>query len=140
MSPPQTYSSLPLKDVRVSNHPANAPGVTPIQVVTLYRPNAYNAFTRDMHEELVMLWNAFDTDDRVKCIVMTGHGKMFCAGADLQLGFKRETATKVNDNRDTCVRRRRGRLTTVAAAFPLPSTSVASRPLRRCRARPSASA
>jgi enoyl-CoA hydratase/carnithine racemase len=100
MSPPKTYSDLPLKEVRVSNHPANAPGVTPIQIVTLYRPNAYNAFTRVMQEELVLLWNTFDADDRVKVIIMTGHGKMFCAGADLQQGFKRDMSGKVNDHRD----------------------------------------
>ncbi|GMK58554.1 hypothetical protein CspeluHIS016_0505860 [Cutaneotrichosporon spelunceum] len=100
MSPPPSYSSLPLTEVRVSNHPASAPGVTPIQVVTLYRPAAYNAFTRVMQEELVLLWNTFDADDRVKCIIMTGHGKMFCAGADLQQGFKRDMAGKINDHRD----------------------------------------
>jgi enoyl-CoA hydratase/carnithine racemase len=31
---------------------------------------------------------------------MTGHGKMFCAGADLQQGFKRDMSGKVNDHRD----------------------------------------
>lgn len=103
MSPsslPTSYTSLPLKEVRVSNYPADAPGVTPIQVVTLYRPKAYNAFTRIMMDELISLWNAFDVDDRVKVIVMTGHGKMFCAGADLQQGFKRDPNDRINDHRD----------------------------------------
>lgn len=97
---PTSYADLPLKDIRVSNYPADAKGVTPIQVVTLYRPNAHNAFTRTMMDEMVNLWGAYDVDDRVKVIVLTGHGKMFCAGADLQTGFQRNFDDRINDHRD----------------------------------------
>lgn len=97
---PASYAALSLKEVRVSNYPKDAPGVTPIQIVTLYRPNAYNAYTGVMMQELVDLWDAFDLDDRVKAIVMTGHGRMFCAGADLQNSFKRDLSGRINDHRD----------------------------------------
>jgi enoyl-CoA hydratase/carnithine racemase len=54
-----------------------------------------------MCNELLQVYDMFDRDDRVKCIVLTGHGKMFCAGADLNLGFSREIeGTRAKDHRD----------------------------------------
>jgi enoyl-CoA hydratase/carnithine racemase len=96
---PDTYASLPVQHIRIANHPANAPGVTPIQVVTLYRPDAHNAFTSQMEADMVLAWSKFDLDDCVKAIVVTGHGRMFCAGADLQTGFKRPD-NDINGHRD----------------------------------------
>lgn len=96
---PDTYSSLSYKEIRVSNHPQNAPGVTPIQILTLYRPGRHNAFTGTMMEEMEQAFQLFDIDDRVKCIVVTGHGRIFCAGADLANAF-RQTGENVNDHRD----------------------------------------
>ena len=49
----------------------------------------------------------FDVDERVKCIVLTGAGKTFCAGADLEIGFgavgaaEGESQVRNRDRRDT---------------------------------------
>jgi len=40
-----------------------------------------------MEEELTRVFSMFDVDERVKCVVITGGGKIFCAGADLDIGF-----------------------------------------------------
>jgi len=96
---PDTYSSLPNKQIRISNHPQNAPGVTPIQILTLYRPGKHNAFTVTLMEEIERAFQLFDLDDRVKCIVVTGHGRIFCAGADLDGAFQ-QTGEAINDHRD----------------------------------------
>lgn len=88
LTPPQSYSQLPFKQIRVSHHPASSPEPTPIIIVTLYRPEHNNAFTDVMLNELESLFPMLSVDDRVKCAVVTGHGRIFCAGADLSQGFR----------------------------------------------------
>lgn len=54
-----------------------------VAVVTLDRPDRYNAFDAVMCQELADLWRALRTDDAVRCIVLTGAGeKAFCTGID----------------------------------------------------------
>jgi len=97
---PKRYSDLGLKEVKVENYPKNSSDdVTPIQVVTLYRPGKYNAFTYTMTIELETVYALFDVDDRVKVIVQTGDGRIFCAGADLVTSFH-QTDESIADHRD----------------------------------------
>lgn len=84
---PRSYVDIGFTEIKVTNVPESSTEVTPVQLVTLYRPKKYNAFTPTMMRELEHAYTLFDIDDRVKCIVQTGHGKMFCAGADLDTGF-----------------------------------------------------
>ncbi|EME82524.1 uncharacterized protein MYCFIDRAFT_40560 [Pseudocercospora fijiensis CIRAD86] len=85
---PQSYPSLPYREIRISHYPASSPEPTPILICTLYRPNHNNQFTDIMTDELENFFRLASIDDRVKCIVLTGHGRMFCAGQDLHQGFK----------------------------------------------------
>lgn len=98
---PRSYETLPVKDVKVSHYPEHASEATPVIVVTLNRPRQGNAFTTQMMHDFELIYPMFDLDDRVKCVVITGAGKMFCAGADLNIGFpsggERE---RVVDHRD----------------------------------------
>jgi len=80
---PSSYASLPYKEIKLSHHPASSPSPTPVLILTLYRPNNHNAFTTQMMTELEELINIVSVDDRVKCMIVTGHGRIFCAGADL---------------------------------------------------------
>jgi len=57
-----------------------------ILTITLHRPEKLNAFTRDMLSELLDAFDRADADDGVRCIIMTGAGRAFCAGADLSSG------------------------------------------------------
>ncbi|KXT13363.1 hypothetical protein AC579_2947 [Pseudocercospora musae] len=85
---PSSYPSLPYKEIRISHHPASSPEPTPVLICTLYRPNHNNQFTDIMTDELEHFFGLASIDDRVKCIVLAGYGKMFCAGQDLNQGFK----------------------------------------------------
>jgi enoyl-CoA hydratase/carnithine racemase len=51
--------------------------------VTLNRPDRLNAWTKTMMEELITAAEMADTDDAVRVIIVTGAGRAFCAGADL---------------------------------------------------------
>lgn len=52
-------------------------------VLTLNRPDKYNSFNRDMALALQGALDECAGDDAVRCIVLTGAGKGFCAGQDL---------------------------------------------------------
>ncbi|WP_338080068.1 enoyl-CoA hydratase/isomerase family protein [Antrihabitans stalactiti] len=54
-----------------------------IAFITLNRPEAKNAVTPEMHEELCRIWADFRDDDTVDVAILTGTGDAFCAGADL---------------------------------------------------------
>lgn len=57
-----------------------------ILTITLNRPDRMNAFTGQMCDELIAAFDQADADDKVKVVIVTGAGRAFCAGADLELG------------------------------------------------------
>src|SRR5438552_15945996 len=58
----------------------------PVAIATLNRPDRMNAWTWQMSTELTHFFNVCDADDGVRAIVVTGAGRAFCAGADLDQG------------------------------------------------------
>jgi 2-(1,2-epoxy-1,2-dihydrophenyl)acetyl-CoA isomerase len=54
-----------------------------VAVITLNRPDKYNAFNRTMALQLQEKLDACGSDAAIRCIVITGAGKAFCAGQDL---------------------------------------------------------
>lgn len=54
-----------------------------ILTLTLNRPDALNAFTVEMADELIDAFNKASDDDDIRAIVVTGAGRAFCAGMDL---------------------------------------------------------
>ncbi len=57
-----------------------------IATITLNRPERMNAMTGRMTQDLIRAFDAADKDDQVRCVIFTGAGKAFCAGADLGSG------------------------------------------------------
>lgn len=55
-----------------------------VAVVTLNRPQVFNAFTLAMVRELRAKLDALTKDAEVGAILLTGEGKAFCSGGDVQ--------------------------------------------------------
>jgi|FaiFalDrversion3_1042247.scaffolds.fasta_scaffold00008_2 2-(1,2-epoxy-1,2-dihydrophenyl)acetyl-CoA isomerase len=55
-----------------------------VATLTLNRPEALNALNRPMLAELRAALREAERDPRVRCLVLTGAGKAFCAGQDLE--------------------------------------------------------
>lgn len=51
--------------------------------VTLNRPEIHNAFNEVMISEVIDCFSLLEKDESVKTVILTGEGKSFCAGADL---------------------------------------------------------
>ena len=52
--------------------------------ITLNRPEKYNSFVREMALSLQNILANCESDDSIRCILITGAGKAFCAGQDLK--------------------------------------------------------
>lgn len=55
----------------------------PVATAALNRPNQHNALTPTLIQELGAAFQMLGADPQVRVIVLTGHGRSFCAGADL---------------------------------------------------------
>jgi enoyl-CoA hydratase/carnithine racemase len=54
-----------------------------VVTITLNRPERLNAWTRIIEEEFIAAINHASNDPGVGCIIVTGAGRGFCAGADI---------------------------------------------------------
>jgi len=52
--------------------------------VMLNRPEVHNAFDPEMVDQLTATLKQLEADSRVRAVVLTGAGKNFCAGADIE--------------------------------------------------------
>lgn len=69
-----------------------------IYVLTLNRPQVMNAFNEELNRALSEALRKAETDDSVRCVVITGAGKAFSAGQDLKSrvpGEKRSLGTSL---------------------------------------------
>jgi len=76
-----------------------------LAVLTLNRPDSLNSFTTQMHEEIRSVLDIIETDTSVRCLILTGNGRGFCAGQDLsdravapETGTKRDLGESIEKN------------------------------------------
>lgn len=54
-----------------------------VGIITLHRPKQLNALNDELMNELGQALQAFDADEKIGCIIITGSEKAFAAGADI---------------------------------------------------------
>ena len=72
-----------------------APGVG---LVRFIRPQALNALNPQLLSESFAVLAAFDTDEEIGCMVVTGSDKAFAAGADIKAMAERDTVDMMKDD------------------------------------------
>lgn len=74
-----------------------------VGVITINRPEKLNAMTPEMANRLVEVVNGFNTDDAIRCVVLTGAGeRAFCAGSDIRQLDEYDTPWNFRNRPDYC--------------------------------------
>ena len=68
-----------------------------VALITLNRPDRYNAVNQDLVDGISESLNKAKNDDSIRAIVMTGAGKGFCAGADMMVFGEEATPEQRRD-------------------------------------------
>src|SRR5881398_2767654 len=79
---------------------------TSVATITLNRPERLNALTFEVYRELRDTFQRLDTEPGVRAIIITGAGRAFCSGGDVEdiIGalFGRDEAGLLEFTRLTC--------------------------------------
>lgn len=67
---------MPYKDIELTRKDR-------IALITLSRPEVLNALSETMKYELIQALKEAEEDDDIRVVILTGRGRAFCAGADL---------------------------------------------------------
>ncbi|PVE24931.1 enoyl-CoA hydratase [Microvirga sp. KLBC 81] len=74
-----------------------------IGTITLNRPHKLNAMTPEMASAVLAAVQACNTDDRVRCVILTGAGeRAFCAGSDIRELDTYDTPWNFRNRPDYC--------------------------------------
>jgi len=66
-----------------------------ILIVTINRPDRANSMTEKMFDEFAVLAREITDDASVRCVILTGSGKVFCAGYDLEKAAELSSMTVI---------------------------------------------
>ncbi len=100
-----------------------------VLTLTLNRPEARNAMSGAMTGALAEQLAAAELDPSVKCVVLTGAGKGFCAGGDVKGMASRGDGTVGENTIDGAIHRQRvNQRATAGKLFKMPKPTIASLP------------
>ena len=96
-----------------------------IATLTMNRPEARNALTRDMMFGLVEALPRLAADPAVRLVVLTGAGKAFCSGGDVKSFAKRAAGTVAQMSFDQQVTDVRARMEVSRYLHDMPKPTLA---------------
>lgn len=100
-----------------------------VLTLTMNRPEARNAMSRAMIGALAGQLAAAELDPAVKCIVLTGAGKGFCAGGDVKGMAASGDGTVGSNTIDDAIHRQRvNQRATAGKLFKMPKPTLAALP------------
>ncbi len=100
-----------------------------VLTLTLNRPDARNAMSGAMNVALASQLASAELDAAVKCIVLTGAGKGFCAGGDVKGMAARGDGTVGENTIDGAIHKQRvGQRATAGKLFKMPKPTIAALP------------
>jgi 2-(1,2-epoxy-1,2-dihydrophenyl)acetyl-CoA isomerase len=100
-----------------------------VLTLTLNRPEARNAMSGAMTTALGQQLASAELDGAVKCIVLTGAGKGFCAGGDVKGMAARGDGTIGDNTIDAAIHRQRvNQRATAGKLFSMPKPTIAALP------------
>jgi 2-(1,2-epoxy-1,2-dihydrophenyl)acetyl-CoA isomerase len=100
-----------------------------VLTLTLNRPDARNAMSRGMTQALGEQLAAAELDPAVRCIVLTGAGKGFCAGGDVKGMAASGDGTVGQNTIDGAIHRQRiNQRATAGKLFKMPKPTIAALP------------
>ncbi len=100
-----------------------------VLTLTLNRPEARNAMSGAMTDALARQLASAEFDRNVKCIVLTGAGKGFCAGGDVKGMAARGDGTVGDNTIDAAIHRQRvNQRATAGKLFKMPKPTIAALP------------
>jgi enoyl-CoA hydratase len=79
-----------MNTVLLEKHPGFA-------IVTLNRPEAMNALSRELRRDFVQVFKTCTEDPDIRVVILTGAGKAFCAGFDLKELGSGDTVTAAEE-------------------------------------------
>lgn len=91
-----------------------------VATLTLNRPEAMNALSRELMERLTSAFHEIQSDEETRVAVITGSGRAFCAGMDLkELGSGGDTSrgTKIGNPADEAMRAFEGPIIAAVGGF-----------------------
>jgi 2-(1,2-epoxy-1,2-dihydrophenyl)acetyl-CoA isomerase len=100
-----------------------------VLTLTLNRPEARNAMSGEMNAALSAQLASAELDPEVRCIVLTGAGKGFCAGGDVKGMAAKGDGTVGANTIDAAIHRQRvNQRATAGKLFKMPKPTIAALP------------